>query len=96
MESVLKHPLARGVLNCAWSGVSPRLRNCARTPSPLLPPVTSYVHRACCAEIRRAQEKIERSIGRGVAATKIGRSIFPASLPEATKDDSNDRRGDVR
>jgi hypothetical protein len=43
-----------------------------------------------------ANNNIKRSIGRGLAATKDGLSIFPDSLPEATKDDSNYRRGGVR
>src|SRR5207249_984626 len=59
--SVLKHPLARGVLNCSWSCCNPRLSNCARTQSPLLRPCDIYVQCACHADPEGPQKNIDLS-----------------------------------
>ena len=56
MGSVLKHPLARGALNCSWPTVTRASGTARGTHPPSSGPVTIYVHCACRVEIRRDRQ----------------------------------------
>jgi hypothetical protein len=45
----LKHPLARGALNCSWRGGNPRLSNSLGRVPPSSRPLDNYAHCACAA-----------------------------------------------